>query len=292
MHSRISLGVGAGLAVTVVLAVAGCSGTAAKGNADKGIGSAGASAGSVNGSAVSLVADAMDKATSAGTVKVAGSISANGVAMTLSGDEQYSPSVEMSLKLQDAGQNMSEIFVGHQIYIADPAISAELGAKQWAEINLDEATGSLGALSSLVDSGRNEDPATQLSALLAAKSIGKVGTETVQGQQTTHYSGTLDAAQFLQGSASADQLSASQVASLKSLLQSGGVTTETVDVWVASSGLPVQVKVQAHTAAGETDTTMDLSDWGAPVQVSAPPASEITDITAKVNSALATSSAG
>lgn len=289
MNSRIRLGIGAGLAATAVLAMAGCSGTAAKGTTDKG---AGSSASTVNGSAISLVADAMNKATSAGTVKISGTVSGSGVSMTLSGDEEYSPSLEMSVSLHEAGQDMNEIFVGHQIYIDDPAISAELGAKQWAEINLDEATGSLGSLSSLVDSGRNEDPATQLSALLASKAVAKVGTETVQGQQTTHYSGTLNADQFLQNSASAGQLSATQAASLKSLLQSGGVTTETIDVWVASSGLPVQVKVDAHTAAGESDVTMDLSDWGAPVQVSAPPASEVTDVTAKLESVIGTASAG
>src|ERR1700761_9363166 len=100
MHSsssRIRLGIGAGLAATAVLAMAGCSGTAAKSTTGNGTAAANSPAGTANASAVSLVADAMNKATSAGTVRLSGSLAANGLDMTMSGVEQYSPSVEMSL---------------------------------------------------------------------------------------------------------------------------------------------------------------------------------------------------
>ena len=278
MRNKLRLGIGAGLAASAVLALAGCSNSG--GN-------------SANGSTMSLVADAMNKADSAGTVKIAGTISGSDVSMTLNGDEQYSPSLEMSLNMQTQGQSISEIFLGDKIYMDYPALSSELGGgKQWDEIDLSEAGGSLGALSSIINSARDENPTTQMSALLASKEITKVGTETVQGQQTTHYSGTLNANDFLDDSAQTSQLSSSQISALKSLLQSGQVSSEKVDLWVASSGLPVQVKVAVQTsAAGTTDVTLDMSDWGAPFQVSAPPAGEVADITSEISAAMASASA-
>lgn len=280
MRNTLRLGIGAGLAASAVLAMAGCSNSNTGGS-------------STNGSAMSLVADAMNKADSANTVRIAGTVSGSGISMTFNGDEQYSPSLEMSLKMQTEGQNISEILLGDTIYMDYPALSSELGGgKQWDELDLSEAGGSLGALSSIMDSARNENPTTQISALLASKQISKVGTETVQGQQTTHYSGTLNANDFLNDSAQTSQLSSSQIASLKSLLQSGKVSSEQVDLWVASNGLPVQVKVAVQSsAAGTMDMTLDMSDWGAPVQVSAPPADETTDITSEVSGALASASA-
>jgi hypothetical protein len=290
MHSKLRLGIGTGLAVTAVAAVvAGCSGGGSTSAAGGGTG--GSASGSVNGSAISLVADAMNKANSAGTVKITGSMSVAGTSMTIDGDVQYSPSIKSSMTMQGGGQEISEIFLGNTIYMKDAALAAELGGKQWAEIDLDKAGGSLGALSALADTGRNENPAAQLSALVASKAVTKVGTETVQGQQTTHYNGTLNASQFLQNGAVTSQLSAAQVADLKSQLQSAGVTSETIDVWVGSDSLPVQEKVTVHSSAGLTEMTMDLSDWGAPVEASAPPADEVTDITAEMSAAMASATA-
>lgn len=289
MHSKLRLGIGTGLAVTAVAAVlAGCSGSNGSGTT----GAKGTTGGSLSGSAISLVADAMDKASSAGTVKVTGSISAGGADLTLSAEEQYSPSLEMSMQMQGAGLNMSEVFLGQKLYMKYPAMSAEFGGKPWMEIDLSEAGGTLGSLSSLINSSRNENPTTTLSALVASKAVTKVGTETVQGQQTTHYSGTLQADQFLQNSAVASQLSSAQVTQLKAMLKAGGVTSETIDVWVASNGLPVQVKSVVHsTAAGTATVLMDLSDWGVPVHVTAPSPDQVTDITAQISKVMASASA-
>jgi hypothetical protein len=290
MRNRIRLGIGAGLAASAALTLAGCSN--GSGNSASGTGIGTGIGNSANGSAMSLVADAVSKANNAGTVRITGSISGSGVSMTLSGDEQYSPSLEMSLDMQSAGQNITEIFLGDKIYMDYPGLSGELGGKKWGEIDLSEAGGSLGALSSIVNSARNENPTTQMSALLASKQITKVGTDTVEGQQTTHYSGTLNASDFLDSTAQTSQLSSAQISALKSVLQSGQVSSEKVDLWVASSGLPVQVTVAVQSsAAGAMTVTMDMSDWGAPVDVSAPPADQVSDITSLVSGAMASATA-
>ena len=282
MGKKARLGICAATATLAAVAVAGCSGSGSSGGTNAG---GGTKAGSGDSAAISLVADAMNKADSAGTVKVTGTMSAPGMStpMTINAEEQYSPSVAMSMSLQIEGQTLSEILVGNVIYMDYPALSAELGSgKQWMEINLAKVT-SLGSLSSLLDSARNDNPTTQIAALVASGSVTKVGTETVQGQQTTHYAGDLDASQLLSAGNTASNLTPSQLSSLKDEIKSAGVSTVKVDLWVASDGLPVEEKYSEKTTAGTVVGDLYMSDWGAPVSVGAPPASEVTDMTSQIN---------
>lgn len=282
MGKKARLGICAATATLAAVAVAGCSGSGGSGGTNTGGGTA---AGSGDSAAISLVADAMNKADSAGTVKVTGTMTAPGMSspMTINAEEQYSPSVAMSMSLQIEGQTLSEILVGNVIYMDYPALSAELGSgKQWMEINLAKVT-SLGSLSSLLDSARNDNPTTQIAALVASGSVTKVGAETVQGQQTTHYAGDLDASQLLSAGNTASNLTPSQLSSLKDEIKSAGVSTVKVDLWVASDGLPVEEKYSEKTTAGTVVGDLYMSDWGAPVSVGAPPASEVTDMTSQIN---------
>ena len=282
MGKKARLGICAATATLAAVAVAGCSGSGGSGGTNAGGGTA---AGSGDSAAISLVADAMNKADSAGTVKVTGTMTAPGMSspMTINAEEQYSPSVAMSMSLQIEGRTLSEILVGNVIYMDYPALSAELGSgKQWMEINLAKVT-SLGSLSSLLDSARNDNPTTQIAALVASGSVTKVGTETVQGQQTTHYAGDLDASQLLSAGNTASNLTPSQLSSLKDEIKSAGVSTVKVDLWVASDGLPVEEKYSEKTTAGTVVGDLYMSDWGAPVSVGAPPASEVTDMTSQIN---------
>jgi hypothetical protein len=286
-------GIGAATAALAVTAVAGCSGS---GSSSGGSGVAGgtgvAKTGSGDSSVLSLVADAMNKANAAGTVKVTGTMTAPGVTtpITMTAQEQYTPSLEMSMSMQVEGQTMSEILVGDVVYMDYPALSSELGGKQWAEIDLAKAN-SLGSLSSLLDSARNENPTTQIAALVASGAVTKVGPATVNGQSTTHYTGTLDASQLLKVGTATSNLSASQLSSLKSELQTAGVTTVKIDLWIAANGLPVEEKYSEQTSAGAVSGDMFMSDWGTPVSVGAPPASEVYNMTNALNSAGASATA-
>ena len=288
-YAKARLGIGAATAALAVLALAGCSGSGSGGTT--GLGSNGSTTGG-DAAALTLVADSLNKADSAGTVKITGTMTTPGAGgtMTMTAQEQYSPTVAMSMTMQIQGQALSEVLTGDKIYIDYPAMSAALGGKQWAEIDLAKSK-SLGTLSSLIDSAKNQNPTTQISALVASKAVSKVGTETVDGQQTTHYSGTLTESQLANLNNSNGQLSADQVSELKKLLSSGGVTSEKIDVWIASSGLPVEMKYSSKTSAGNVTGDMHLSDWGAKVSVGAPPASEVYDMTSELSGVVASAAA-
>jgi hypothetical protein len=287
-HRRI--GLGAGVAALAAMAVAGCSGSGGGSNSGglTGLGSGGLG----KDSAITLVADAMDQASKAGTVKVTGTMEMTGqtsMSGTLTAQEEYSPNLEMSMSMDMDGQNISEILVGSTIYMKYDALSSMTGGKPWASIDLSKAGGSMGSLSSMLNSAKSYNPTTQLSALLASGAVTEVGKETVDGQQTTHYHGTLTAAQVLSLGGSQSHLTADQISTLKSQFKTSGLKGETIDLWTASTNLPVEVKVTAQmNANGMTGMTMDmhLSDWGAPVNIGAPPANEVYDMTSVLNSSL------
>jgi hypothetical protein len=280
MHRRIGL-IAGGAAVTLaaVAGITGCSSSKSNGTT----GANGSSNGNGNGGAVALspvaeIQAALTKASGDKTVHVTGTITAAGQNGTLDAQEQFGSNLEMSVTMSLSGMDISEVLVGDTLYMKIPELSSELGGKPWAKISL-SSMGSMGStFQSLIDSAKNTDPTAQLQPLLAAGDLHKVGTETVDGVQATHYSGTVDPATAFDSSQAAKNLTSTEISQLKSMLKDAGVTKETIDVWVASTGLPVRETVTANSNTGATKVDMHLSDWGAPVTVTVPPADQVTDL--------------
>lgn len=284
--SRARIGFRAAAAATVVAAAAaGCSGGGGSTAAPTGTPTATASPTGTAAAAIQLVSDVMAKADAAGTVRIQGTVTSSSTGtMTVSGQEQYSPGLEMSMSMQVQGQTMSEVLIGTTFYMDYPALSAEMGGKPWGRIDLGKADGALGSLSSLANTARTYNPTTQLRALIATGQVSSFGTETVDGQQATHYQGKLTVSQMLD---QAYGLTAAQTRQLKDTLQATGVTFELIDLWVGANQLPVEVKYVARSAAGQVSTDMQLSDWGKPVEIGAPPASQVFDMTGRLATAAA-----
>jgi hypothetical protein len=277
MHRRIGL-IAGGVAVALA-AVAGCSTnstTSSGGSTGSGAGAA------LNISPAAFIKSALSKTSAYKSVHVTGTISGGGFSGNLDAQEQFSPSVAMKATLTTSAVDVTEIFLGDTIYLKMPQMSAELGGKTWVKFDL-SSMGSLGsALVSMVNSAKSIDPSQQLQMLLASGNLHKVGTETVDGVQAAHYAGTVDAATLLDNQVATTNLTPDQISQIKSLLKASGITTESIDVWAASNGLPVREKVTTSTAtgvaAGTANVDLHLSDWGKPVSVSAPPADQVGDM--------------
>ena len=268
MHKRI--GLIAGAAAIGLAAVAGCSSSGGSGNAGGSASGGSGNSGAVQLSPAAFIKAALTKASNDKTVHVKGTINSDGISGTMDAQEQFSPSLEMSMTMSSPQFNISEIMVGDTIYMKMPQLSSMLGGKPWAEFKLSAMAGSLGST---------------FQSLLASGDVHKVGTETVDGVQADHYSGTVDAATAFDSSAAAKNLTPDQIAQLKSLMKSGGVTSETIDVWIATSdNLPVRVSVSSNTGKGAFKVDMHMSDWGKPISVSAPPADQVTDISSMMGS--------
>lgn len=287
MYRRIGL-IAGGVAVALA-GVAGCSTNSTTSNG----GSNGSGAGAaLNISPAAFIKSALTKTSDYKTVHVTGTISGGTLNATMDAHEQFSPSIAMSMTLSSSALNVTEILVGDTIYMKIPQLSGELGGKTWVKIDL-SAMGSLGsAFESMTNSAKSMDPTQQLQLLLASGDLRKVGTETVDGVQAVHYAGTVDAATFVNSAAATANLTPDQISQLKSLLKAGGVTTESVDLWAASDGLPVREKVATNTSMGAVTVDLHMSDWGKPVSVSAPPADQVGDMSSMLGNLGSLGSAG
>jgi hypothetical protein len=155
------------------------------------------------------------------------------------------------------------------------AAAAKLGGKHCMKMDLSKAAGGAG-LSGL-NSGSGNDPATQLALFTSSGDVKRVGTETVDGVQATHYAGTVDLA----------KLAGNDNAQLKSLLSQTskiGLSSLTLDLWVNDQNLPVKIHESSPASSSvQFDVTVDYSDYGTtPVVVTPPPASDTNDLSGMV----------
>ncbi len=217
-----------------------------------------------------------------GTGSKAFGLTSDGVADFVTGDS------DLTMKLNGAG---ADFFPGGiEVRTVDGASYTKLpesiggifGGAHWLKMPNFGAAG-------LVPGFDQSDP-TQFLAYLEtiSNSVKKVGTESIRGVETTHYSAILDLAKAVNRS--------HVPASLKDALgkifkKDGSSLTIPADVWVDNDGLARRIqlkldlgKLADDSAAGNNadgastmTMSMDLYDFGAPVHVAAPPASDTID---------------
>jgi hypothetical protein len=152
------------------------------------------------------------------------------------------------------------------------------GGKHWIRYAYDDLAqfgGSSGAY--LKDQMQNTTPNQSVKLLLASGDVEKVGTESVRGRRTTHYSGTVNVADLATKNSN---LTASQLAGLKKQLTAAGVATEQVDIWVDAQNLLVKKVEKGAMSSGRYSQTAYYSDYGVKVDATVPPADDTEDFTA------------
>lgn len=161
--------------------------------------------------------------------------------------------------------------------------------KSWVAINLDQITKSqLGAsLSQLSNSSTM--PTQYLSYLQAVSTNGvsREGSATIRGVHTTRYQAAID----LDRAGSRNGAASTAIQRLEAQLHQAALP---IQVWLDDQGRVRQLKYSVPIPAapanagsasssgaggGSLDATMDFYDFGVPVDVTAPPASQIEDVT-------------
>ena len=184
--------------------------------------------------------------------------------------------------------------VNHVVYMKLPASIGGLfggsggGGDQWLSINAAAALGGSSPFSNLGQS----DPTQVLSALeRVSNDVKEVGTATVRGVQTKHYTATIDFAKAidnaklpkaLRGKAKGLFGSAAAMPAVPVdvyLDSDGRLRRMTIDIDLGSFAAGVSGASGASGAALPTiSMTLDLYDFGTPVNVQAPPANEIVQL--------------
>jgi len=124
------------------------------------------------------------------------------------------------------------------------------GGKHWIKYAYDDLKELGGAGADLAEQMRSTVPHTSVKLLLSAPDVREVGEETVTGQRTTHYSGTV---------------------------RRKGVPAQTVDIWVDDRDLLVKKVEKGRTASGPLTQTAYYSGYGAEASAHRPPATDTQD---------------
>lgn len=181
------------------------------------------------------------------------------------------------MTVQPAGQptSLTEILDGSALYIQVPGPAAAQLGKPWLKLDL----------SGTSTSGAYNDPAQTLAVLESSSSgVTNLGPQVIGGVPTTHYRAQVDPTK---AAANAPASAKKLLAQLPAL--TGGATFP-VDAWIDAQGRPRQVSytitlqkppagsppAAAQAFPETTAMTMDLSDYGTPVNVTVPPPDQVS----------------
>lgn len=234
------------------------------------------------------VADAMSLTTkttqqfSSAHLTVAEKIEAKGKSMTIdaNGAVSWRPlAMDMTMTSAQFSQlgtdSVHMLMSGTTMYMnVGTSGAARLGGKHWMKMDFAELGAAGKALAEQLNKSSGNDPSTQIKLFTSSGDIHRVGAETVDGVQTTHYTGTVDLAKLVD----------TQDPNLKSVVAQDtqlGLTTMNVDLWVDAQNRPVRVHQSTNAgSAVSLDMTADYSDFStSPVTITPPAASDTIDFT-------------
>lgn len=187
------------------------------------------------------------------------------------------------MRMGQGSKQLEQRVVDHVLYEKPPAASGQLPkGKSWMKVDLrrlDTSRGGGGAAMS--------DPADSFAYTksLSEKDVRKVGEETVNGVSTTHYRAALDLSELAKGDSARER-------ELRDRLGD----SVPVDLWIDEDGRTrrQQIQMTVKNSARSTGSSafprqthakvvMNFTDFGTAVAVTAPPAGQTVDVTAKVS---------
>ncbi|MFC8063482.1 DUF1396 domain-containing protein [Streptomyces sp. NPDC057293] len=194
------------------------------------------------------------------------------------------PTLAMSMKMtaldQGAGASAEIRLVDKAMYIGGGAEAAkEMDGKSWMKFDLS----ALGADGEELDqlgsaSQADKNPATESTFLTGAKDVEKVGTETVDGVETTHYKGTVTVAELEKTLAGEDKATREKRQKSLEQYEKLGVDKLNMDLWIDGDDRTKQFRMRGQADKGPLDMTFTFLGFNEPVKVAAPPAKDTMDL--------------
>ena len=165
-------------------------------------------------------------------------------------------------------------------YLRSRMLDGHLPAgKTWVKIDVGKVAGQQGVDLDRVLQAQSADPTQMLDLLRRSSSPVLVGKEQVGGVSTSHYRATVDLRRL-----AALETDTTVRESLRRAIELSGATSYPVDVWIDADGYLRRMRttvVEAppgSTTAATVSVTEELSDFGAPAQVTVPSAAEVADL--------------
>lgn len=189
------------------------------------------------------------------------------------------PAMSMKMNALDQGADgkMEIRLVDQAMYLGGgEATAKELDGKSWMKFDLSGADKGAGA--GKVPSQAGQDPSQESTFLTGSKDVKKVGTEKVDGVDTTHYKGTVTLDELRAGLKDQDKETREKREKSLKQYEDLGADKLTMDMWVGPDDRTKQVRVRAAADKGPFDVTLTFLDYNKPVTVKAPPAKDTVDL--------------
>lgn len=232
------------------------------------------------------VADAAEASTAAGGAKltIEGEGTAQGQSIDVSGTGEMDAkgASEMKMDVPGAG-TMRQVFADYVLYQQMPGLEEQFG-KEWAKTDLRRAYQQIGVDLDLLEQPGGNDPRQMLRQMKnASGEIEEVGSEKVRGVETTHYRGDIDLRKSIERLPEDKRAEAER--SMEKVIELSGSDGFPMEVWIDEKKLVRRLRMKMsldNPALGgkiEMDTTMELFDYGTPVEIEVPADDEVKDLT-------------
>lgn len=236
--------------------------------------------------APALAAAAKESASEKKTAKFTMDMNMGFMSMKGNGEARYDgANSEMSMTMDAMGQQMEMRLVDRTLYMKmPPGMPGADPAKPWAKMSLEELGGSGANLDQMLE---QSDPTKMLEMFQETGTITNSEETTLDGQSAVHYTVEVDFEKVLEKLGAGAAMGADE-------LKNSGIDKMPVDVWLSEDNLPLQIEIKLgemmKKAAGKSaegiptslnmdnaKMTMTYSDWGAPVNIEAPPADQVSE---------------
>jgi hypothetical protein len=209
--------------------------------------------------------------------------------------------IDMTMDLGMLGGTMQMVMDGGVVYMRSPTFQ-EVGT-EWISMDpskMDpEAAAQFGGLGA-----GTMDPSAFVGLFAGVFDVRASGEQEIDGVATTHYVGTIDLKKVLESFSDvvgedADAATREQLEMALEQFESLGIDERIpFEIWIDAEGLPRRQRISmdfGDLVPGSEDVrmemTVDLSDFGEPVDIEVPKPSEVTDVTDQMADARAGSGA-
>lgn len=168
--------------------------------------------------------------------------------------------------------SLQEVTTSSMLYLKVGVLQAMLG-KPWASIPLSQLQNNTGIdLSQILQEAQDNNPIVDGQMLSSSKNLRSVGTQTIGGVTTTHYTGSFSASAGL----------AKLPSGLRDIEQAKedllGVKSLSFDAWIDAQHRIRKLVITQHDRLLTLTATMQVTNFNQPVDVSVPPASQVKGI--------------
>ena len=243
---------------------------------------------------VSTVANAAEATNGAGGFKLTidgrYQVPGQGQALPMKGSGALDPQRRRGrLVFESAGPlggagNIEQLFEGDVMYVRTPPAAKQFGVKKpWMRVDVKQAGQALGIDPARLGQLGSNDPRQMLDQI---RSVGgeveKLGSEKVRGAETTKYRAEVDIRRYPDRLPPAQREQA-RVA-VEKLVEQTGSDTYPMTLWIDDDELVRRVRIEyefeipGQEEKADFSMTMEFFDFGAPVDVTPPPAKDVQDL--------------